>query len=109
MIETILIEYLASLFNAYMEKPTSPQKKYIVIEKLGAGKKNQIKRASIAIQSYAESLYDAAQLNESVKEAMENIISLPEISGVELISDYNFTKPQTRQYRYQAEFEIFYY
>ena len=48
-------------------------------------------------------------LNEQVKEVVEQMIELPEISGIELNSDYNFTDEETKEYRYQAVFDINYY
>ena len=40
---------------------------------------------------------------------MEEAVSLDDISKVSLNSDYNFTDPDTKRYRYQAIFNIWYY
>ncbi|SDQ04437.1 hypothetical protein SAMN04487752_0319, partial [Carnobacterium viridans] len=50
-----------------------------------------------------------ALLNEELKEVVENLILLNEISGVRLNSDYNFTDTTTKEYRYQAVFDINHY
>ena len=65
--------------------------------------------ATIALQSLADSLYNAAVLNEQVKEAAADMIELDKICRVSLNSDYNFTDIQTKQYRYQAVYDITYY
>ena len=54
-------------------------------------------------------MYEAAKLNEQLKEVVERLIQLNEISNVSLNSDYNFTDTETKEYRYQAVFDIFYY
>jgi hypothetical protein len=54
-------------------------------------------------------LYEAAALNERVKEAVKGSVELDEISGVQLNSDYNFTDVSGKQYRYQALFVFTHY
>ena len=51
-------------------------------------------------------MYNAAKLNEEVKDAMEKIIEYTEISKCSLNSDYNFTDTKTKSYRYQAVFDL---
>lgn len=111
MIEKIILDYLSSELECpvYMEEPEEKPIQYVLIEKTGSGKSNYIKRAMVAIQSYGASLYEAATLNEAVKEAMDNIIRLGEVSSCELNSDYNFTDPETKRYRYQAVFDLVHY
>ena len=77
-----------------------------MVEKTGSGQTNHIKRATLAVQSYSSSLYQAASLNERVKEAMEKIIEMDDISKCELNSDYNYTDTARKKYRYQAVFDI---
>ncbi len=111
MIERILIEYLNNVLTqpVYVERPENPPREYVVIQKLGSSKKNQISQAMMAFQSYSDSLYEAALLNEDVKAAVEASVSLPEISSAKLNSDYNFTNTASKQYRYQAVFNITHY
>lgn len=110
MIEKIVLDYLNNTLSvpAYMEKPAELPKRYVFLEKTGSSSENHIESATFAIQSYAGSLFDAASLNEEVKEAMKNIIFLNEVMGVELNSDYNFTDTAKKKYRYQAVFELIY-
>lgn len=92
-----------------MEISKVTEKKHVVIQKTGSNLKNHIKKSTFAIQSYGQSLYEAAKLNESVKTVMENFITEKEISKVELDTDYYFPNLETKQYRYQAVFEITHY
>lgn len=111
MIEKIILDYLSAVMTVpvKMEAPENPPAEFCVIEKTGSDVSNHIKRATVAVQSYAASLYQAAELNEEVKAAMENLSALPEISKVSLNSDYNFTDTQTKKYRYQAVFDIYHF
>lgn len=111
MIEKIYIDYLGQQLSVpvYMERPVSPPDEYVIIQKTGSSKQNQICSATIAFQSYAKSLYAAALLNESVKAAVESSVELPEISRAKLNSDYNFTNTASKQYRYQAVFDVTHY
>ena len=65
--------------------------------------------ATFAFQSYAPSLQKAAELNEKVKKVVEDLITVNEVSGVHHNSDYNFTDTETKQYRYQAVYDINYF
>ena len=111
MIEKIILDFLLEHLktDVYTEKPTNEPQEYILIEKVGGGETNAIKSASIALQSYAQSMYFAASLNERLKEAMDQLIELDEIGKVKLNSDYNFTDTENKKYRYQALYEIKYY
>lgn len=60
-------------------------------------------------ESYAPSLQKAAELNEVVKKAVENLITIDEVCGVHHNSDYNFTDTETKKYRYQAVYDINYF
>ncbi|OOV85805.1 hypothetical protein BTA35_0216720, partial [Oceanospirillum linum] len=64
---------------------------------------------TFAFQSYAPSMYEAAVLNEAVKETVEGMIELDEISKIKLNSDYNYTDTTTKEYRYQAVFDMNHY
>lgn len=116
LIEVILYEYLKGLFfdddvSVYMERPEKrPSGSYIIIEKIGSTKVNKIPTATFAFQSYGDTLYDASDLNDRVKSAVEMAEYLDDsISGVTLNSDYNFTDTASKSYRYQAVFAITYY
>lgn len=114
MVELIVLNYLKDELTVpcAMQEPankTPGNDRFVVLEKTGSSKTNHIYTATFAIQSYAPTLYEAAQLNEEVKSAMYDIITLDEITRVSLISDYAFTKESTKQPRYQAVFELTHY
>jgi hypothetical protein len=111
MIEKIVIDYLdANVAPCYAERPQKePSKPYLVIEKTGSTLVNYIETATIAVQSYAQSMAQAAALNKEVKDAMRGITSLPAVSSCKLNTDSNFTSTALKAYRYQAVFVLTYY
>ena len=112
MIETVLLDYLnnANLSaTVYMEQPKVKPAAFFVLEKTGGSKSNQINESNFIVQSYASSLALAASMNEEVKKAMFDAITLDRITRVELNGDYNFTDSATKQYRYQAVYVITHY
>lgn len=111
MIEKTILDYLNQELSVpvYMERPEDPPERFVLLEKTGSSKRNYICNATFAIQSYAPSMYEAALLNELVKDTVENAITLSEICRVSLDSDYNFTDTAMRAYRYQAVYDITHY
>ena len=110
MIEKIVLDYLKEVLDVpvYMEKPQEMPTQFVLIEKTGSSEENFILSATIALQSYAESLYLAAELNEKVKKAMNDIIVLNTVSKSKLNTDYNFTDTAKKLYRYQAVYDLVY-
>src|SRR5699024_6477910 len=111
MIELIILNHLKDKVDVpvELEKPSSQTCSYFVFEKTSGGKSNHLPSATFAFQSYADSLYNAAVLNDKVKTAVESLIELDGIRGLDLNSDYNFTDTTTKEYRYQAVYDIRYY
>ena len=114
MIEITVLNYLLSKNlsvgnDVYAEVPKDPPDKYIIIEKTGSSRTNRIDQAMIAIQSYSKnSLLEAMELNEEIKQAMAEMPQMDDIFSCKLNSDYNFTSTSTKEYRSQAVFNMFY-
>lgn len=112
MIEKTIFDYLTTELApvpVYMELPRHKPGTCVVIEKTGSGRGNHINSATIAVQSYAPSMLAAAQLNETVKTAMDAAVQLPDVSASRLNSDYNYTDTTTKEYRYQAVYDVTHY
>ena len=113
MIEKTVLDYMDRELDppVYMEVPegeTLPDK-YVLLEKTGSRSGDHIRSATFAVQSYAESMEEAAKLNEEVKAAMDGLISLNEVTRSQLNSDYNFADQQKKIYRYQAVYDVTHY
>lgn len=114
MIEKEILDYLNSAdvglsATVYMEQPPTKPNIFFLMEKTSESVENQIKRATIVIQSYATSLYSASTMSEEVINAMLNMISEDGISRVSLNSNSNFTDATAKQYRYQTTFVVTFY
>lgn len=116
-IEEIVYNYLKTALTVpvYMEVPAAtpesldgPPPTYVAIERTGGGEENHIDSATLAIQSIGPTLYTAILLNDSVKKAMKEIVTLNEISKCTLNTDYNFSDTTTKQRRYQAIYDLVY-
>lgn len=110
MIEKTVLDYLNTALSvpAYMEMPETEPERFVLVEKTGGSTEDHIYFATLAIQSYAESMFEAATLNEEVKKAMDNIIVLDAVSRSHLNTDYNFTDTTKKKYRYQAVYDLVY-
>lgn len=108
MIEEIVLNHLIDVLEVpvYMEVPENVPLSFVVIEKTGTSRSNWIDSATFALQSYSETLYEAALLNEKVKAAMDRLVESPTVFKSALNSDYNFTDPDTKRYRYQAIYNL---
>lgn len=116
MIEQTLYEYLTGYFaddvSVNMQRPDSQNPlmdTFIVLEKTGSSLVNHLYTATIAVQSYAPTLFEAASLNERVKQAMFESVTLNDITKCSLNSDYNFPDVESKRPRYQAVFEVTHY
>ena len=112
LIEATVITYLADTLktnDVYAERPASPPDEYYIIERTASGEINHVQRATIAIQSISgSSLLRAAQMNQAVLKAMPLLVQVTHVSCCRLNSAYNYTDTESRQYRYQAVFDIYY-
>ena len=112
MIEKVILDYLSAELpvTVFMERPDlSQHANFVLFEKTGSGRSNRLESSTFAFQSWADSLYQAAALNDEVKMAVDNLVTLDEIGSVRLNSDYNYTDTNTRKYRYQAVYDISHY
>lgn len=111
MIELVIKNYMDKHLDTpcFLERPENPPEEYVLFEKTGGSAENQLFASTFAFQSYAPSLYKAAELNDKVKACVDQMIILGDVASVKLNSDYNFTDSTTKQYRYQAIFDIKHY
>lgn len=109
MIETILINFLHEKLNLPVSTEFQEEQNFVLIEKTGGGEENHIMSATVAIQSYANTTYEAALLNERVKKAMNEIVELCTVSNCKLNSDYNYPDITRKRPRYQAIYNLVYF
>lgn len=108
MIEKTIIKFLTENYDVpvFAEVPTTPPKRFIVIEKTSGGRTNHVNRSTVAVQTYGENLLDAAEMSDDLKTWMFLLVSDPTVSAVVLNSEYNYTDTTTKRYRYQSIYDI---
>lgn len=116
MIEKVIVNYLNQHLtdvSAYTQEPTNKNpvgSSFITVEKTGSQMNNYLYTSVIAVQSYAPSMIDASELDETVRDLMLQIADeCAEVSGIRLIGNSNFTDTSKRQYRYQLVFDVIHY
>ena len=111
MIEKIVLDYLnnALEYPTYTQEQNNGEEYFYLIQKVGSSVDNKIDTSMVAVQSYAPSRYEAAEMSYAMIEAMDDIIQLDEIGKCKKNSDYDYTDTSKKRYRYQALFEIVHY
>lgn len=110
MIEIVVLDYLAAKLPVpvCMEIPSAPPNRFVVLRKADGGRVNLIDSAMFTIRSYAESLLEAAKLNEQVKTAMDSLPELDEIFSSYRNGDYPFPDTNIKRHCYQAVYDLTY-
>ncbi len=108
MIEKTVLDFLSKRLPVpvWLETPPNPPERFVVLEKTGERGEEGLHYATLAVQSYGKTLWDALQLNAAVKSAMKDLDDLDCICRVSLNSDYPFSDPATKRRRYQAVFDV---
>ncbi len=111
MIEQIVLDYLTSRLSApvLQEIPSPIPESFVTIRKSDSSRENRLDSATFVADSYAPSRFMAAQLNELVKSALDDLPDLPKVSASDLATDYPFPDTTIERYRYQAVYNITHY
>lgn len=107
--EQFFIDFLNGNLNgvqAYGDEPQPAPERFVTVEQVGGGEDNLITRADIAVQSWAQTRAEAAELNQTVIATMKRSVEESEISKCHLDTTYNFTDATKKRPRYQAIFEV---
>ena len=112
MIEDTIKNYLDYHLSApvYISTPKDKPEEYFVLEKTGGGIDNKIRQATITVQAYAKTYYKASLLIDQANAAMlDGLITLDQISDVEMNGSYDYTDTTTKKPRYQSIFVVTHY
>lgn len=113
MIEKVILDYLSEnvSYPVYMELPDAKDmpSKFYILEKTGSSRDNHINSATFAVQSYSDSMYESALMNDEIKKVMDSLITLDEITRSRLNTDYAYNNISVKKYRYQAIYLITHY
>lgn len=101
------VEFAEDEIGVFLEIPKPLPATFVVFQLIERGKENQIDACTLEFRSYAPSKYEAAVLDEKVREAMERLNETTDISarlgGGNDNPDTNF-----KRYRYRCYYNLFY-
>lgn len=111
MIEILMLNHLTRELNVpvHTEVPEDKPERYVVIKKADYHREDFLRCSMMLARSYGPTLLAAAELSDRVEQAMTSILRDPRISGCHCTGNYNFTDEETKQYRYQAVFDIYHF
>ena len=110
VIEAYVVQYLTDQgFAAYGEVPRETGGEFVTVEKTGGSQPDHIDHATLAVQSWADTMLGASQLADAVAGALRGMIEADTISAVSVNGPYNYTDPSREKYRCQSVAEIVYY
>lgn len=111
MIEITIRDYLAKALAVpvYMEFPHNAPDRFVVLRKGDTTRQNRLESTVFIPESYEKSMLEAAKLNQQVKQAMDELTELDDVSASDLAADYPAFDDKNKRYRYQAIYNITYY
>lgn len=110
MIEETVKSYLETVFEdipIYLETPKDMPEKFIVFQLIDRGKENYINAVTLEFRCFAGSKYDAALLDESLRNAMEAFHEGTDIS-CHLGGGNDDQDSVLKKYRYRSYFNLYY-
>lgn len=111
MIELTVKDFLQRKLaqRVYMEFPADPPKRFFLLRRSGQGREDLLETSTLVLDAYAESLLEAARLNEQGKTALDDLTELDEVTSSNRSGDYPTEDVQNKRYRYQAVQTITHY
>lgn len=108
MIEKTVRDWLVSRLSVPVnfQTPEGPPNLYVRLQKTGSIDNEGAITSTFALQSVGKSLLEVMRLNEKIKDEMPPMVELENVFRCHLEGDYDFTDTSTREYRYQAVFQI---
>jgi hypothetical protein len=112
MIEVAIRDYLAQAITpipVLMEQPKTLPTEYVLLRLADGGIVNKVDAATFFVTVRSNTLYKAAQLRDSVKEALLNAISEDFITSSTLGGESAQTDSANNVYQYELTFNFYYY
>lgn len=110
MIEQTVKEYLDTVLEdvkVFLEIPKQMPDKFIVFQLINRGIENRINEATLEFRSYAPTKYEAALLDEKLRDAMESMHEGTDIS-CRLGGGNDDPDTTLKKYRYRCYYNLYY-
>ena len=112
MIEVAIRDYLAEKIDpipVLMEQPKRPPIEYVLLRLVDSGVVNKVDAATFFVTVRSDTLYNASQLRDSVKDALFDVISEDFITSSTLGGESAQTDSANNVYQYELTFNFYYY
>ena len=111
MIELIVKDHLEEKLDVpvYFEFPNKAPQLFIVVKIETNPRENMLDSAMLVVDSYGPSQLEAMRLNAKVKQALDQLEQLPNVSSSRRGGDYPAFDTIRKRYRYQAVQNITFY
>lgn len=110
MIEVTVKEFLETALEGipvYLETPNPLPEKFIVFQLIDRGIDNRINEVTLEFRSFADSKYDAALLDEALREAMDTMSEGTDIT-CHLGGGNDDQDATLKKYRYRCYYNLYY-
>lgn len=106
MSEAFLIRALADCaalvgVGVYGSIPETRPERFVTVERTGGQVSGLVDYPTFAVQCWGESRAEAAALASRATQALQSLVSYPQVASISVDSLYNFPDPDSRQARYQ--------
>lgn len=105
--EFLDVEFAEEQIGVYLEVPENTPSTFIVLQLIERGKENYINAATLEFRSYAPSKFEAATLDEKVREAMEKLNETTDISA-RLGGGNDNPDTVLKRYRYRCYYNLYF-
>lgn len=112
LIEKVVLEYLKTkldISDIYLETPSDLPERFVLFRVEDRGKVNHIDAVTLEIFSEADSKLEAAELDHSVRIAMESLAENSYVSSSKLGGGRDEPDNMLKKYRYVCYYNVIYY
>lgn len=101
------VEFAEEQIGVFLEIPENTPDTFVVFQLIERNKENHINGVTIELRSYAPSKYEAATLDQKVREAMEKLGEVTDIT-TRLGGGNDDPDTNLKKYRYRCYYNLYY-
>ena len=87
--------------GVYGSIPGTRPERFVTVERTGGQVGGLVDYPAFAVQCWGESRAEAAALASRATQALQSLVSYPQVASISVDALYNFPDPDSRQARYQ--------
>lgn len=111
MIEVTIRNYLEENMTipVLFEKPKNVPSEYVLMELIDDGNVNHVNTSVFKFHCHGQSLYESAEIAETVTDLLDESISLEQISSAKIQTKSSVVDSATKSYKYEITYTFTYY